>query len=111
MRPSGQGNGKAPYWPYDYKDLGPRLSLAYSPNASSGLLGALFGGPGKSSIRAGFGIVYDHFGEGLLDTYDQNGAFGLATIISNAATIQTIDGGARFTGLNNIPTSSRRACF
>jgi hypothetical protein len=104
--PSGQANGKSPFWPYDYKDLGPRLSIAYSPSASGGLLGALFGGPGKSSIRAGYGIVYDHFGEGLLDTYDQNGAFGLASIISNAASIQTVDGGARFTGLNNIPTSS-----
>jgi hypothetical protein len=104
--PSGQANGKSPFWPYDYKDLGPRLSIAYSPGASNGLLGALFGGPGKSSIRAGYGIVYDHFGEGLLDTYDQNGAFGLSSIIGNAASIQTVDGAARFTGLNNIPTSS-----
>jgi hypothetical protein len=104
--PSGQANGKAPFWPYDYKDLGPRLSLAYSPSASNGLLGALFGGPGKSSIRAGFGIVYDHFGDALIDTYDQTGALGLNTIVSNAASVQTVDGAARFTGLNTIPTSS-----
>jgi hypothetical protein len=104
--PNGQANGKAPFWPYDYKDFGPRLAIAYAPNPSGGLLRALFGGAGKSSIRAGAGIVYDHFGEPLIDTYDANGAFGLATIVSNAASIQTVDGSARFTGLNDIPTSS-----
>jgi hypothetical protein len=103
---SGQANGKQPYWPWDYKDLGPRLSIAYSPNASGGLWKSLFGGAGKSSIRAGFGIVYDHFGEGLVDTFDQNGTFGLTTSITNPASIQTVDGGARYTGFHNIPSSS-----
>jgi hypothetical protein len=104
--PNGQANGKKPFWPYDHKNFGPRLSIAYSPSGSAGLWKSLFGGPGKSSIRAGFGIVYDHFGEPLIDTYDANGAFGLATVVTNAASIQTVDGSARFTGLNNIPVSS-----
>jgi len=105
--PCGQGNSKKPYWPWDYKDLGPRLAFAYSPNPSSeGLLKALFGGAGKTSIRGGFGIVYDHFGTALVDTFDQNGSFGLNTIVTNPASVQTIDGSARFTGLNQIPTSS-----
>ena len=103
---AGQANGKQPYWPWDYKDLGPRLAVAYSPNPSGGLLKAIFGGGGKSSIRAGFGIAYDHFGEGLVDTFDNVGSFGLTTVIENPASIQTIDGGARFTGVNNIPVSS-----
>lgn len=103
---SGQANGKQPYWPYDYKDLGPRLAIAYSPNPSNGLLRAIFGGAGKSSIRAGYGIVYDHFGEGLIDTFDGVGSFGLTTVITNPASVQTVDGGARFTGLHDIPTSS-----
>jgi hypothetical protein len=103
---SGQANGKAPYWPYDYKDLGPRLAIAYSPNPSGGLFKAIFGGNGKSSIRAGYGIVYDHFGEGVVNTFDQNGTFGLTTSITNPASVQTIDGGARFTSVTSIPTSS-----
>ena len=41
-----------------YDNFGPRLGLAYSPGFSDGLLGAIFGGPGKSSIRAAFGIYY-----------------------------------------------------
>jgi hypothetical protein len=36
----------------------PRLGMAYSPNTKNGLLGKIFGGPGKTSIRAGYGIFY-----------------------------------------------------
>ncbi|MGH9559329.1 MAG: TonB-dependent receptor domain-containing protein, partial [Bryobacteraceae bacterium] len=36
----------------------PRLGLAYSPGKMGGLLGKIFGGPGKTSIRAGYGIFY-----------------------------------------------------
>ena len=104
--PSGQANGKKPFWPWDYKDFGPRVAFAYAPAASDGLWRSLFGAAGKTSIRGGFGIVYDHFGTALVDTYDQNGAFGLNTVIGNPASIQTLDGGARFTGLQNIPVSS-----
>jgi hypothetical protein len=104
--PNGQASGKSPFWPYDYKNFGPRFSVAYSPNPSGGLLRSVFGGAGKSSIRGGYGIVYDHFGETLIDTFDQNGAFGLTTVVTNAASVQTVDGSARFTGLNNIPTQS-----
>ena len=103
---SGQANGKKPYWPYDYKNLGPRIAIAYSPNPSGGWLKAVFGGAGKSSIRAGYGIIYDHFGQALINTFDSVGSFGLTTVITNPASVQTVDGGARFTGLHDIPTSS-----
>lgn len=36
----------------------PRIGLAYSPDWKDGLLGKLAGGPGKTSIRAGYGIYY-----------------------------------------------------
>jgi hypothetical protein len=40
-------------------DFAPRLGLAYSPNArADSLLGKIIGGPGQTSIRAGFGIFY-----------------------------------------------------
>jgi hypothetical protein len=104
--PSGQANGKKPFWPWDYKNFGPRLAFAYAPNPSGGLWQSLFGSSGKTSIRGGFAIVYDHFGTALTDTFDQNGSFGLNTVVGNPASVQTLDGGARFTGLNNIPTSS-----
>jgi len=44
--------------PTRWHNFSPRLGLAYSPNASSGLLGKLFGGPGRTSIRVGAGLYY-----------------------------------------------------
>ncbi len=37
----------------------PRIGVAYSPDAKDGLLGKITGGPGNSSIRAGYGIYYN----------------------------------------------------
>jgi hypothetical protein len=44
--------------PTRYNNLGPRLGLAYSPGFSDGALGKIFGGPGKTSIRAAYGLYY-----------------------------------------------------
>ncbi len=44
--------------PTRYNKFGPRLGLAYSPSFSEGALGKIFGGPGKSSIRASYGLYY-----------------------------------------------------
>jgi hypothetical protein len=44
--------------PTRWHNFSPRLGLAYSPDASSGVLGKLFGGPGRTSIRAGAGLYY-----------------------------------------------------
>ena len=44
--------------PTQWHNFSPRLGLAYSPSASSGILGALFGGPGRTSIRVGAGLYY-----------------------------------------------------
>jgi hypothetical protein len=104
--PSGQANGGKPYWEWDYKDIAPRLAIAYSPDADSGWSRKLFGGPGKTSIRVGYGMYYDHFGEGITNSFDRNGSFGLTTSISNPAGIQGVDTSARLMALNTIPTAS-----
>jgi hypothetical protein len=44
--------------PTQWHNFSPRLGLAYSPSVSSGFLGKLVGGPGKTSIRAGGGLYY-----------------------------------------------------
>ena len=44
--------------PTRYNNFGPRLGLAYSPSFSDGVLGKVFGGPGKTSIRAAYGLYY-----------------------------------------------------
>jgi hypothetical protein len=44
--------------PTRYNNFGPRVGIAYSPNFSEGVMGKIFGGPGKTSIRASYGIYY-----------------------------------------------------
>jgi hypothetical protein len=47
--------------PTRYNNFAPRIGLAYSPGAQEGALGKVLGGPGKSSIRAGWGMYYSSF--------------------------------------------------
>jgi hypothetical protein len=44
--------------PTKYTNFGPRIGFAYAPADTDGFLGKVFGGAGKSSIRAGYGIFY-----------------------------------------------------
>jgi len=44
--------------PTRYDNFAPRFGLAYSPNSADGILGKLFGGPGKTSIRLAGGQFY-----------------------------------------------------
>ena len=44
--------------PIKYTNFAPRVGFAYSPSMSDGVLQRIFGGPGKSSVRAGYGIFY-----------------------------------------------------
>ncbi len=101
---SGQANGKPPIWNWDYKNAAPRLAFAWSPNFSkSSWLGRLFGDSGKSSLRGGYGIYFDHFGEGVINSFDRMGSFGLTTIIGDPAGLVTPDQAPRFSSLYNVP--------
>jgi hypothetical protein len=90
--PSGPVYHKPGFWPKSKNNIAPRFAIAYSPD-------------GKTSIRAGAGIYYDHYGEGLVNTFDQNGSFGLSTSVSNPAGVQGYETSPRYTGRNNLPTS------
>ncbi|PYS44599.1 MAG: hypothetical protein DMF71_03020 [Acidobacteria bacterium] len=41
------------------KNFAPRIGFAYSPDFKSAALKNLFGGPGKTSIRGGFGVYFE----------------------------------------------------
>ncbi len=88
--PNGQARGLAPYWPTHWKDIAPRFAINYAPN-------------NKTSIRAGFGIYYANYGEGIVDSFNQLGSYGLSTSITNPANQYTVDNAPRFTGINNLP--------
>lgn len=87
---------------YHKKNIAPRISLAWSPQADSGFLSKLTGGPGNTSIRAGWGMYYDLFGSGLMRSYDAT-AFGLSNALSNPAATTTIANSPRYTGIDQIP--------
>ncbi len=95
--PAGKIYGKPGFWPRSKDNFAPRLAFAYSPDT-------------KTSIRAGAGIYYDHYGEALVNTFDQNGSFGISSQITNPAGVLSIEGNAnhpgapRFTTRNALPT-------
>ncbi len=88
---AGRSNGKPGFWTMDKLDLSPRLAVAYAPNP-------------KTSVRAGFGLYFDHFGQGIVDSFDQQGEFGLVTA-DRAPVGQYVDTTPRFSGPTTVPTS------
>ncbi len=44
--------------PTKYTNFAPRVGFAYAPDMRDGMLGKIFGGEGKTSIRAGYGVFY-----------------------------------------------------
>ncbi len=82
------GPGGTPLYDFHKKNFAPRIALAFSPKAESGLSKFLFGGPGRSAIRAGFGMYYDLFGSGLMRSQDAT-AFGLSTALTNPSAVLT----------------------
>jgi hypothetical protein len=87
---------------FPQKNFAPRISLAYSPQSDSTLSRFFFGGPGKSSIRAGWGMYYDLFGSGLMRSYDET-AFGLSTVLTNPPAQLTVATAPRFTAIDQVP--------
>jgi hypothetical protein len=90
--PSGPANHAPGLWSKQKTNFAPRLAIAYAPNE-------------KTSIRAGFGMYFDHYGEGIVNTFDQFGSFGLSTSISNPAGVYTTENAPRFGGVHNVPPS------
>jgi hypothetical protein len=66
-----------------YKAFAPRIGLAYSPNWSDGLLHAITGGPGKSTIRGGYGIFYNPMEQLVLEQFSAEPPFGISAFLSS----------------------------
>ena len=101
--PSGQARGMKAYWPMQLGNVAPRVAIAFSSGAADGFWRWLVGGPQESSIRAGYGIYYDHYGEGIVNLFDQYGSFGLSESITNPTNLLTPDTSPRFTGIHDLP--------
>jgi hypothetical protein len=66
-----------------YKSFAPRIGVAWSPAARDGFWGKLFGGAGKTSIRAGFGIFYNPVEQLVLEQFSAEPPFGGSTFVFN----------------------------
>ena len=99
---NGRYNGRSDFWNMPKNNIGPRIALAYSPDAKEGFWNKIFGDR-KSSIRAGYSLVYDHFGAATVNTFDTTGSFGLSTNLSNAPGTVDIATAPRFTNIYTIP--------
>lgn len=83
------------------RDWAPRFAVAYSPKGLSGLAKFFFGGPGETSIRAGWGMYYDHFGEALANRFS-NVQLGLSTSLLNSSG-QPASDFLRYQGFYSVP--------
>lgn len=94
--PNGPYYGKPGFWPKSKDNFAPRLAIAFSPDT-------------KTSIRVGAGIFFDHYGQSLVSTFDQNGSFGISSSVENPASEYGIEGDSRhlpsprFIGRNVLP--------
>ncbi len=66
-----------------YKSFAPRIGIAWSPGATEGWLAKLTGGPGKLSVRAGWGIFYNPIEQLVLEQFSAEPPFGGSTFLSN----------------------------
>jgi hypothetical protein len=97
--PLSQGTEMYPF----HKNWAPRLGLAYSPKGDSGISRWLFGGAGKTSIRAGAGMYYDLIGQPLAQTFSSTTP-GLSQSFSNPANLLTSAQLPRFTSFYSVPS-------
>jgi hypothetical protein len=101
---NGRYNHAPDFWTPDKYDLGPRLAVAFSPAPAGGVLKTLLGNQ-QSSVRAGYSLVFDHFGAAIVQNFDTTGSYGLSSHLSNAPGSEPIESAPRFTGINSVPQS------
>ncbi len=83
-------NGRSLY-PFHKKNFGPRLALAWSPDS-------------KTSIRAGFGLFYDLFGQGILRNANQT-SLGLSSQLQPPPTFSPVTA-PRFVSFGVLPSAA-----
>ena len=81
----------------------PRLGLAYSPSASKGILGKIVGGPGKTSVRAGYGMFYTVVQGNLLAFDEPQPPYGLSDTANNTLFATPFTAAAGESGTNPFP--------
>lgn len=109
FRLGGPANNGPGLWNWDHKDFSPRIAVAWAPDTGDGRLAKILGHKDQFTIRAGYNIMYDHFGIPIVNSFDQNGSFGLSTHLGNPAGVVSPANAPRFTCLT--PGSSGQSCL
>jgi hypothetical protein len=99
---AGSASGGRSMYP-SHNNWAPRIGIAYSPKAESGISKFLFGGPGKTSIRVGGGMYYDLIGQPLAQSFASS-QFGLSSSLSNPANTLATAQAPRFTTFFTVPS-------
>lgn len=89
--PSGKANHRPGYWAKQKDNFAPRLAFVFAPNA-------------HTSFRAGAGMYFDHFGQGIVNSFDQEGSFGLSSGVTNPGGAYTVQNSPRFTTQHAVPS-------
>ena len=113
----GPTHNTAGFYSMDWNNLQPSIAVAWSPSFKDGFLKTLFGDEGKSTIRGGFRIVNDYFGQQLAVSFNNLSTIGFTssnTISANTYNVTT-NLAPRFTGfgqdvrsLPGIPAPAQR---
>ena len=91
FRAAGSHNGQPNFWTAQKGNFAPRISFAWATKDNT------------TSVRGGFAIAYDHFGAGVIDSYQSNPQSLLSLSQTNLATYTNIDSNPRFTGYHDVP--------
>ena len=101
----GPANNGPGFYSMDWDNFQPRIAVAWSPSFENGFLNKLFGDEGTSTLRAGFSITNDYFGQQLAVSFDGLSSIGFTS--SNTISANTFD----VTNCGNInPTTGLPFC-
>ncbi|MGH9475643.1 MAG: TonB-dependent receptor domain-containing protein [Terriglobales bacterium] len=104
----GPANHGPAMWNSEWGDFAPRIGVAWSPNFGTGWLSKIFGAPGQFSIRGGYDLLYEHFGNAIVNTFSNDGSIGLTSQLSSAEGIPIADA-PRFSCSSCLPASLQPA--
>ena len=91
FRAAGSHNGQPNFWTAQKANFAPRIAFAWATLDN------------KTSVRGGFALAYDHFGAGVIDSYQSNPQSLLSLSQTNLATYTDINSNPRFTGYHDVP--------
>jgi hypothetical protein len=91
FRAAGSHNGQPNFWTAQKGNFAPRIAFAWATKDNT------------TSIRGGFALAYDHFGSGVIDSYQSNPQSLLSLSQTNLAPYTDINSNPRFTGYHDVP--------